>query len=173
MIWRKRRDLKAIVPRERAAEVHAVVSTSHGRFTIRLHHERVPKTCQNFIDLADDGYYDGGIFHRIIDDFMIQGGCPKGNGRGGPGYAFADEFHRKLKHDGPGVLSMANAGKHTNGSQFFITLGPTPHLDRKHSVFGRVEEGLEVVKALGKVRTDGGDRPLEPVRVESITIQRS
>ncbi len=128
----------------------ATFMTSKGEIQIRLFNELVPKTCANFEKLVKDGFYDGLTFHRVIANFMIQGGCPDGNGRGGPGYKFADEFHPKLKHDGPGILSMANSGPNTNGSQFFITHKATPWLDKKHSVFGRVIKGLDVVNAIEK-----------------------
>jgi peptidyl-prolyl cis-trans isomerase B (cyclophilin B) len=123
----------------------AKIETSQGTIVLRLHNDKTPNTCKNFEKLAKSGFYDGLKFHRVIPDFMIQGGCPKGDGTGGPGYKFADEFHDDLKHDGPGVLSMANAGPGTNGSQFFITHKATPWLDGKHSVFGRVIEGQDVV----------------------------
>lgn len=181
--------LKSITPRETADQVVAEFNTNHGSFKIRLFHKEAPKTCQNFIDLAEGTeewthpktgakksgvpYYDGLVFHRIIEGFMIQGGCPRGDGRGGPGYKFADEFHPGLRHDEAGVLSMANAGPNTNGSQFFITLGPTPHLDNRHAVFGKVVEGMDVVAAIGKVQTGSGDRPVKPVVIESLTITRS
>jgi peptidyl-prolyl cis-trans isomerase A (cyclophilin A) len=117
-------------------------------------------------------YYDGIVFHRVIDGFMIQGGDPLGRGTGGPGYTFADEFHPELRHDRPGILSMANAGPGTNGGQFFITLGPTPHLNDRHSVFGEVTEGMDVVRRIGSTRTGPGDRPLKDVVIESVTIER-
>jgi len=126
----------------------ATIVTSRGTIRIKLHDDLVPKTVANFESLAAKGFYNGLKFHRVIADFMIQGGCPKGDGTGGPGYKFADEFHASLKHDGPGVLSMANAGPNTNGSQFFITHVATPWLDGKHSVFGRVIEGQDVVNAI-------------------------
>ncbi|GAB4110959.1 MAG: peptidylprolyl isomerase [Acidobacteriota bacterium] len=126
----------------------ARIQTARGEIRLRLFTEQAPRTCENFEKLARQGFYDGLKFHRVIKEFMIQGGCPRGNGTGGPGYTFADEFHPDLKHDGPGVLSMANAGPNTNGSQFFITHVATPWLDGKHSVFGRVIAGQEVVDAI-------------------------
>ena len=150
----------------------ATIKTNRGDIRIQLHDDKTPKTVANFEKLAKDGYYDGLKFHRVIPDFMVQGGCPKGTGTGGPGYEFADEFHKELKHDGPGVLSMANAGPNTNGSQFFITLGPTPHLDRRHSVFGAVTEGLDVVEKIGRVQTGPNDRPVTPVVMNKVTIER-
>ena len=126
----------------------ATIQTSRGTIRLELHADRVPKTCANFEKLAGDGFYDGLTFHRVIADFMIQTGCPRGDGTGGPGYTFEDEFHPDLKHDGPGILSMANAGPNTNGSQFFITHVATPWLDGKHSVFGRVLKGIDTVNAI-------------------------
>ena len=126
----------------------ATIKTNRGSIRLKLHDDKAPKTVANFEKLAKKGFYNGLKFHRVIADFMIQTGCPDGTGRGGPGYRFADEFHPTLKHDGPGVLSMANAGPNTNGSQFFITHVATPHLDGKHSVFGRVLEGQDVVNAI-------------------------
>jgi peptidyl-prolyl cis-trans isomerase B (cyclophilin B) len=126
----------------------AKIETTKGTIVLRLHFDKVPNTCANFEKLAKKGFYDGLAFHRVIPDFMIQGGCPKGDGTGGPGYKFADEFHKDLRHDGAGVLSMANSGPNTNGSQFFITHKATPWLDDKHSVFGRVIEGQDVVDAI-------------------------
>ena len=126
----------------------ATIKTSRGTIRIKLHDDKTPKTVANFVKLANQGFYNGLKFHRVIANFMIQTGCPEGSGRGGPGYRFKDEFHPTLKHDGPGVLSMANAGPNTNGSQFFITHVATPHLDGKHSVFGRVLQGQEVVNAI-------------------------
>jgi peptidyl-prolyl cis-trans isomerase B (cyclophilin B) len=126
----------------------ATIATNKGTIKLQLHDDKVPKTVENFEKLTGQGFYDGLKFHRVIPDFMIQGGCPQGTGTGGPGYTFEDEFHSELKHDGPGVLSMANAGPNTNGSQFFITHVPTPWLDNKHSVFGRVTEGQDVVNAI-------------------------
>ena len=126
----------------------ATISTSKGTIRIELHGDKTPKTVANFEKLAGDGFYDGLTFHRVIADFMVQAGCPKGNGTGGPGYSFEDEFDSDLRHDGPGVLSMANSGPNTNGSQFFITHVATPHLDDKHSIFGRVIEGQDIVDAI-------------------------
>ena len=126
----------------------ATIKTSKGTIRLELHADKAPATIANFEKLASQGFYDGLKFHRVIDDFMIQTGCPNGNGMGGPGYNFEDEFHPDLKHDGPGILSMANAGPNTNGSQFFITHTATPWLDGKHSVFGRVLEGQDVVTAI-------------------------
>ena len=123
----------------------ATIVTNRGTIRIQLHADKAPRTVANFEKLAAEGYYDGLKFHRVIANFMIQGGCPQGTGTGGPGYTFKDEFHKDLKHDGPGVLSMANAGPNTNGSQFFITHVATPWLDNKHSVFGQVIEGQDVV----------------------------
>ena len=150
----------------RAAEF----KTNLGSFTIELFEDRAPKTTKNFIDLAQKGFYDGVIFHRVIKDFMIQGGDPTGTGRGGPGYTIPDEFHPELRHSGPGILSMANAGPNTGGSQFFITLEATPWLDGKHAVFGEVTTGADVVGAIGSTPTARGDRPLQDVVMESVTI---
>lgn len=145
--------------------------TTKGTFRIELMEDKAPITTKNFIDLATKGFYDGVIFHRVIDGFMIQGGDPTGTGRGGPGYKIPDEFHPDLKHDAAGILSMANAGPNTGGSQFFITLAPTPHLNNRHAVFGKVIEGLDVVKAIGKTPTGPSDRPLEDVVMKKVTIE--
>lgn len=126
----------------------ATIETPRGDIKIQLFADKTPKTVENFVTLTNKGFYNGLKFHRVIADFMIQGGCPEGTGRGGPGYKFADEFHPSLRHDSAGILSMANAGPNTNGSQFFITHGPTPHLDGKHSVFGKVIAGQDVVDAI-------------------------
>jgi cyclophilin family peptidyl-prolyl cis-trans isomerase len=150
----------------------AKFETSKGNFTIELFEDKAPITTKNFIDLVNKKFYDGLIFHRIIDGFMIQGGDPKGNGTGGPGYKIPDEFHPDLKHDAAGILSMANAGPNTGGSQFFITLAPTPHLDKKHAVFGKVITGMDVVKTIGKVKTGSMDKPVEDVVVKKITIEQ-
>jgi peptidyl-prolyl cis-trans isomerase B (cyclophilin B) len=126
----------------------ATIETNRGTIKLKLHDDKTPKTVKNFEDLAKKGFYNGLKFHRVIENFMIQTGCPKGTGTGDAGYKFADEFHPSLKHSGPGILSMANAGPNTNGSQFFITHVATPWLDGKHSVFGQVTEGLDVVNAI-------------------------
>tara|TARA_B100000686_G_scaffold41677_1_gene43133 strand:+ start:468 stop:911 length:444 start_codon:yes stop_codon:yes gene_type:complete len=126
----------------------ALIQTNRGNIRLQLHDDKVPKTVANFEKLANDGFYNGLTFHRVIADFMIQAGCPQGTGTGGPGYQFEDEFHEDLRHDGPGILSMANAGPNTNGSQFFITHVPTPHLDGAHSVFGKVLEGQDIVDSI-------------------------
>ncbi len=150
----------------------AVLDTSLGTIEIKLATELAPRTSQNFISLAQKGFYNGLTFHRVIDGFMIQGGCPKGDGTGGPGYTIPDEFNSNLRHDGAGVLSMANSGPNSGGSQFFITLAPTPWLDGRHAVFGRVVKGMQVVAAIGKVKTDASDRPLMPVRINKVTIEQ-
>jgi peptidyl-prolyl cis-trans isomerase A (cyclophilin A) len=166
--------------------MYAVFTTSSGSFTAVLHHDKVPTTVANFAGLAEgsrawiDGsglmrkrpYYDGTTFHRVINGFMIQGGSPNGTGTDGPGYGFADEFHPDLRHNAEGVLSMANSGANTNGSQFFITLAATSHLDNKHSMFGRIVEGIAVVRAIGATATDTNDKPLTPMVIQSVTIHR-
>jgi cyclophilin family peptidyl-prolyl cis-trans isomerase len=152
---------------------HAHFETSMGNFTIELFEQQAPKTVENFVKLAEKKFYDGVIFHRVIDGFMIQGGDPTGTGRGGPGYQFADEFHPQLKHNSEGILSMANAGPNTNGSQFFITLTATPHLDGKHAVFGKVVEGIDVVKKIGKTPTKAGDRPATDVVMKTVKIEKT
>lgn len=126
----------------------AIIETHKGTIRLELFADKAPKTCSNFERLANSGYYNGLTFHRVIRSFMIQGGCPRGDGTGGPGYTFKDEFHADLKHDGPGILSMANAGPNTNGSQFFITHVACPHLDGKHAVFGRVVSGQDIVDSI-------------------------
>jgi peptidyl-prolyl cis-trans isomerase A (cyclophilin A) len=148
----------------------ARIETNQGTFEVELFEERAPRTTKNFIDLAEKGFFDGVIFHRVIAGFMLQGGDPTGTGRGGPGYNIPDEFHPELTHDEPGVLSMANAGPNTGGSQFFVTLAATPWLDGKHAVFGKVSGGMDVVQAIGSVRTGAGDRPAEDVLMEKVTI---
>jgi peptidyl-prolyl cis-trans isomerase A (cyclophilin A) len=168
--------------------VHAEFVTSEGSFTIRLHDQEAPNTVANFIALAEGTkewtdprtnkkttapYYDGVIFHRVIDRFMIQGGDPLGQGIGGPGYKFADEFHPSLRHGKAGILSMANSGPNTNGGQFFITLAPTPHLDDRHSVFGEVVSGMDVVRKIGSTRTGERDRPLTDIVIQHVRIERT
>jgi peptidyl-prolyl cis-trans isomerase A (cyclophilin A) len=167
--------------------VYAEFITTEGNFTVRLYDAEAPKTVENFVGLAEgtkewtdprtnkkvrQPYYDGVIFHRVIDGFMIQGGDPLGQGIGGPGYTFADEFHPRLRHSKEGILSMANRGPNTNGGQFFITLGPTPHLDDRHSVFGEVVKGMDVVKKIGSAKTGDRDRPVTDVVIQSIKITR-
>ena len=149
----------------------AVFDTNKGNFKIELFNDKAPVTTGNFMKLVDDDFYNGLIFHRVIPNFMIQSGCPDGTGRGGPGYTIKDEFHPDLKHDTKGVLSMANAGPNTGGSQFFITVAPTPWLDRHHSVFGKVIEGMDVVDAISKVKTVRNDKPLENVIINKIIIE--
>ncbi len=147
----------------------ATLHTSHGAIELELFDEDAPKTVENFVSLARDGFYDGIVFHRVIPDFMIQGGDPTGTGRGGPGYQFEDEFNdNKVVR---GALAMANAGPNTNGSQFFIvTAEATPWLDGKHTVFGRVTSGLEAVDAIAAVETDANDKPVEDVRIERVAL---
>lgn len=162
---------------DRAPEMHidleksyqAVIKTDQGEMTFDLHAAKTPKTVNNFVFLAQAGFYDGTIFHRVIDDFMAQGGDPTGTGRGGPGYRFQDEFDEALRHDRRGVLSMANAGPDTNGSQFFITHRPTPHLDGKHSVFGQLVDGEEVLMSIPARDPNQPNAPA--VTIESIEIQ--
>jgi len=149
----------------------AEFSTNMGLFKVELYNDKAPLTVGNFIKLVDKGFYNGLIFHRVIPDFMIQGGCPHGTGRGGPGYTIRDEFHPDLKHDSKGILSMANAGPNTGGSQFFITVAPTPWLDKHHAIFGKVTEGYEVVEAISKVETDRTDKPLKDVKINSVNIK--
>lgn len=148
----------------------AEFNTNKGNFKIELYGDKAPVTTGNFIKLVDDGFYNGLIFHRVIPNFMVQCGCPHGTGRGGPGYTIRDEFHPDLKHDSKGMLSMANAGPNTGGSQFFITVAPTPWLDGKHSIFGKVIEGMEVVDSISKVEKDRNDKPLQNVVVNSVKI---
>jgi peptidyl-prolyl cis-trans isomerase A (cyclophilin A) len=168
--------------------LYAHFTTSEGNFTVRLFDAETPNTVANFTGLADGSkewtdprtgrnvktpYFNGTVFHRVIDGFMIQGGDPLGQGTGGPGFTFADEFHPKLRHSKAGILSMANRGPNTNGGQFFITLAATPWLDDKHSVFGEVVEGMDVVTKIGNTATSKpGDRPVKPITVESVTIEK-
>jgi peptidyl-prolyl cis-trans isomerase A (cyclophilin A) len=144
--------------------------TSIGEFQIELFEDRAPITTGNFVDLVQKEFYDGLVFHRVIAGFMIQGGCPEGTGTGGPGHTIDDEFHPDLQHAGAGILSMANAGPNTGGSQFFITLAETPWLDNHHAVFGQVIEGLDVIQSIGKVPTGLHDRPDEDVTIDRITV---
>lgn len=166
----------------------ATLHTSEGDIEVALFDERAPRTVENFVGLAtgekawehpesgqtmETPLYDDIEVHRIIDDFMIQTGDPEGTGRGGPGYTFDDEFHPELRHDSAGTLSMANRGPNTNGSQFFITLAPQPHLDDKHAVFGEVTDGMDVVEKIGSANTDMHDRPTSPIHLESVTVHES
>ena len=179
-----------------ADDLTATLHTTHGDIEVRLFDERAPRTVENFVNLAEhdpaanddpapdtttwedpqsgevrgDSLYSDVPFHRIIADFMIQGGDPTGTGRGGPGYEFEDEFHDELRHDGAGILSMANSGPDTNGSQFFITLDAQPHLDDRHAVFGKVIDGMDVVEEIGSVPTDANDNPNEEVVLESVEV---
>jgi cyclophilin family peptidyl-prolyl cis-trans isomerase len=147
----------------------ATLSTDKGDIVLELFADKIPVTVNNFVFLAREGFYDGTIFHRVISDFMVQGGDPTGTGRGGPGYRFADEFHPLLKHDKPGILSMANAGPGTNGSQFFITHVATPHLNNKHSVFGQVVSGMDVLLSIPE--RDPMKAGSLAIRVNKVTIQ--
>jgi peptidyl-prolyl cis-trans isomerase A (cyclophilin A) len=149
----------------------AHITTNHGELRAELFDDRAPLTTQNFVTLAEKKYYDGVIFHRVIDGFMIQGGDPTGTGRGGPGYQIKDEFHPELKHTGEGLLSMANSGPNTGGSQFFITLAATPWLDGRHAIFGKVIEGMDVVRKIAQVKTGPADRPVQNVVMESVRIE--
>jgi len=168
--------------------MHATFNTSEGTFKARLFDDKAPKTVANFVGLATGTaewtdpktgkavtrpFYDGLIFHRVIDGFMIQGGCPEGSGRGGPGYRFADEFGSGLNHSKGGLLSMANSGPNTNGSQFFITLAPTPWLDNKHAIFGEIVEGQDVIQKIGKTQTGPQDRPVKDIVINSVTIDKT
>lgn len=145
-------------------------TTNKGVFVAEMFEDKVPLTTKNFIELVEKGFYDGIIFHRVIDGFMIQGGDPTGSGMGGPGYKIKDEFGEGLKHDDEGILSMANAGPNTGGSQFFITLAPTPWLNGHHAIFGKVVEGMDVVRLIGVVPTDFRDRPREAVTMEKVEV---
>ncbi len=158
-------------------EIFAHFDTTEGSFTVKLFADKVPNTVENFVSLAEGTktgkpFYDGTIFHRVIPNFMIQGGDPQGTGRGGPGYKFNDEFHKDLRHSKPGILSMANAGPNTNGSQFFVTVAATPWLDNKHSIFGEVTEGFDVVRKISEVPRNAMDRPAKDVRINSVKIER-
>ena len=159
-------------------ETFATFDTTEGSFKVKLFADQAPKTVENFVTLADGTktgkpFFDGTVFHRVIPEFMIQGGDPEGTGRGGPGYTFADEFHESLNHSKPGLLSMANRGPNTNGSQFFVTVAATPWLDRKHTVFGEVVEGYDVVEKISLAPRNAQDRPLKEVKVNSVKIERT
>jgi len=171
----------------RPAGLYAIFETSQGNIVIRLLEKEAPNTVANFVGLAEGSkeftnektgkkekrpYYDGLVFHRVIPNFMIQGGCPHGSGVGGPGYKFADEFHPSLRHDKPGKLSMANAGPGTNGSQFFITVAAAPWLDNKHAIFGEVVEGQEVANKIVNLPRDANDRPRQAVVMQRVRIER-
>jgi peptidyl-prolyl cis-trans isomerase A (cyclophilin A) len=172
-----------------SGQLYARLVTTQGAIVARLEEQRAPKTVKNFVGLAAGTqewvhpgsgqaqrgvpYYDGTIFHRVIPNFMIQGGDPLGRGTGGPGYKFEDEFHPELRHAGPGMLSMANSGPGSNGSQFFITEGPTPHLDDKHSVFGQVVAGNDVVRKIARVPTGARDKPAVDVVIQRVELFRS
>ena len=171
----------------RPTGTYAIFETSQGNIVVRLLAEEAPKTVANFVGLAEGTqeftnektgqkekrpFYDGLIFHRVIPQFMIQAGCPQGNGMGGPGYKFADEFHPSLKHSKAGILSMANAGPNTNGSQFFITVAATPWLDNRHTVFGEVVEGQDVANKISNLQRDSNDRPRTPVTIQKLRIER-
>ncbi|HEV2731876.1 MAG TPA: peptidylprolyl isomerase [Terriglobales bacterium] len=171
----------------RAAGTYAIFETSQGNIVVRLFEKEAPETVANFVALAEGTkeftnektgkkekrpFYDGLIFHRVIPQFMIQGGCPHGSGMGGPGYKFADEFHPSLKHSKAGFLSMANAGPNTNGSQFFITVAATPWLDNRHTIFGEVMEGQDVANKISSVPRDSSDRPRTPVTIQKLRIER-
>ena len=144
-----------------------------GEFLVDLFEKEAPRTVNNFVFLCRDGFYDGVTFHRVIPGFMAQAGDPKGTGSGGPGYTFQDEFHASLRHDRQGILSMANSGPATNGSQFFITVAPTPHLNGKHTIFGKVTSGQDIADAISNVAQASGNRPTEPIVIERIEIQES
>ena len=171
----------------RAAGTYAIFETSQGNIVIRLLEKEAPNTVANFVGLAEGTkeftnertgakekrpFYDGLVFHRVIPDFMIQGGCPQGTGMGGPGYKFADEFHPSQKHSTKGKLSMANSGPGTNGSQFFITVAATPWLDNRHTIFGEVVEGQDVADKISKLARDSSDRPRTAVKIEHLKIER-
>ncbi len=157
--------------RAEGSRPRAKVQTSEGAILVELYKDEAPKTVENFVKLAKQGFYNGIIFHRVIPGFMIQTGDPTGTGTGGPGYTFDDEFSPTLRHDGAGVLSMANRGPNTNGSQFFITLAGTPWLDGKHTIFGRVIEGQAVVERIGAAERSANDRPLKDIAMTQVTIE--
>jgi len=146
------------------------LQTSLGTMRAEIFQDKAPTTAKNFLTLVQKGFYNGLIFHRVIPGFMIQGGCPQGTGTGGPGYTIPDEFHPSLRHDGPGIFSMANAGPNTGGSQFFITVAATPWLNGKHAIFGKLLSGQDVAQKIANVPKDGHDRPQTPVRIEKISV---
>lgn len=165
---------RSAIPDKTWRPAFVVLETSLGEIAIELYWDHAPKTCKNFAELARRGYYDNTIFHRIIPDFMVQGGDPTATGRGGSsiyGKTFEDEIHPDLKHTGAGIASMANAGPNTNGSQFFLTLAPTPHLDSKHTIFGRVYDGIIVLNKMGRVSTDANDRPKDEVKIKKAYVK--
>lgn len=157
---------------EKSKDTIVVFETTMGTMKAKLYDDRAPITTDNFKKLINKKFYDGIIFHRVIKDFMIQGGCPDGTGRGGPGYKIKDEFHPELKHTKSGLLSMANAGPNTGGSQFFITLKETPWLDNRHAIFGELIEGLDILENIGKTNTDSMDRPKAEVKMKKVYIQK-
>ena len=163
--------MMASVAGSKSSPPRATIQTTMGTIVIELYKDEAPKTVENFITLAKKGFYNGIIFHRVIPGFMVQAGDPTGTGRGGPGYTFADEISPNLRHDSPGMVSMANAGPDTNGSQFFITLAATPWLDGKHAIFGHVVEGQLVVERIAAVNRDEHDRPVDPIAMKQVTIQ--
>ena len=184
---KNRKDKGAAKDSGKGKQMIAVFNTNKGTFKVKLFPEQAPKTVDNFVSLAEGTrewkepgtgkmvkkpFYNGLIFHRVIPNFMIQGGDPEGRGTGGPGYKFEDEFSKSLSHDKPGILSMANAGPNTNGSQFFVTVAATPWLNGKHTIFGEVIDGMDVVNAISKVKTAAQDRPMEDVVIKTLTIER-
>ncbi len=163
---------KAPVEAKEEGKVKVKIQTSVGDIHATLHKDKAPKTVENFTTLARKKFYDGIIFHRVIPDFMVQTGDPTGTGRGGPGYKFADEFSPELRHDKPGILSMANSGPNTNGSQFFITVKATPWLDGRHSVFGEVTQGMEVVQKIVTAPRDSNDKPLQEIKMVRVEVEQ-
>jgi len=164
-------DLPAVVEKSKEMKTMKIeMKTSMGTIKADLYPEEAPKTVENFVTLAKKGFFEGIIFHRVIPGFMVQTGDPTGTGMGGPGYSFKDEFSKNLRHTEPGMFSMANSGPNTNGSQFFITVAATPWLDNKHSIFGKVTEGMDVVEKIVSVKKDGRDKPVTPVKIEKVTI---
>ena len=156
-----------------SSTIQVKIQTTLGTIEAKLYDKETPKTVENFVKLADEGFYNGLVFHRVIPNFMIQTGDPTGTGRGGPGYTFEDEFSPNLTHNEPGVLSMANQGPNTNGSQFFITDAATTFLDGKHTIFGKVTKGLDVVKKIANTPRDNQDKPLTPVVMQSVLVLKN